>query len=155
MRAHTRLTTAVFCALGGFAVLGAAPAGAMGEHGSGDCSPGLAAATARPIVAHFQSAHLQRSPEGQAADLAATDDYTLVHTVWVQNWTAPARYGALDIASGTPKPIVAHFQKAHFERSPTQQVADLAATDDYVLLHTVWAESIAQPTVDVLTGSPC
>jgi hypothetical protein len=51
--------------------------------------------------------------------------------------------------------MYAHFEKAHLERSPAQQASDAQKTDDYLLLHTVWAESMLQPTIDVLNGTPC
>jgi hypothetical protein len=123
--------------------------------GSGDCSPGLAAGTMTPMYGHMEKAHLERSPGQQVGDLQKTDDYLEVHTVWIEAFTAPARNGLVHIAGETPKPFFGHIEHAHLQRSPGQQVADLRATDDYLLVHTVWAESMLQPTIDVLDGSPC
>jgi hypothetical protein len=122
-------------------------------HGSGDCSPGLVDGTTEPMYAHFQKAHMERSPAQQVGDAQETDDYLLLHSVWIENFTAPARNGVVHIAGETPKPFFGHIEHAHLQRSPGQQVADLRATDDYLLLHTVWAQSLMQPTVDVLDGS--
>jgi len=122
---------------------------------SGDCSPGLVDGTTAPMYAHFEKAHLERSPAQQSSDAQKTDDYLLLHSVWVENFTAAARYGVVHIAGETPKPFFAHIEHAHLQRSPGQQAGDLRATDDYLLLHTVWAESMLQPTIDVLNGTPC
>jgi hypothetical protein len=96
---------------------------------------------------------MERSPAQQVGDAQETDDYLLLHSVWIENFTAPARNGVVHIAGETPKPFFGHIEHAHLQRSPGQQVADLRATDDYLLLHTVWAQSLMQPTVDVLDGS--
>jgi hypothetical protein len=122
---------------------------------SGDCSPGLVDATTAPMYAHFEKAHMERSPAQQVADAQKTDDYLLLHTVWIENFSAPARHGVVHIAGETPKPLFGHIEHAHLQRSPGQQVGDLRATDDYVLLHTVWIESMLQPGIDVLNGSSC
>jgi len=123
--------------------------------GSGECSPGLVDGTTAPMYAHFEKAHLERSPAQQVSDAQKTDDYLLLHTVWIENFTAAARYGIVHIAGETPKPFFGHIEHAHLQRSPGQQLGDLRATDDYLLLHTVWAESMLQPTIDVVDGSPC
>lgn len=60
--------------------------------------------------------------------------------------------GAMLVGLASPAMAAEH---AHMQRSPGQQVADLRATDDYLLLHTVWAESMLQPTIDILNGSSC
>jgi len=155
--------------------------------GSGECSPGLVDGTTAPMYAHFEKAHLERSPAQQVSDAQKTDDYLLLHTVWIENFTAareadvpvammienpnvnqeiydkvraaigleaPAG-GIVHIAGETPKPFFGHIEHAHLQRSPGQQLGDLRATDDYLLLHTVWAESMLQPTIDVVDGSPC
>jgi len=159
---HRRARILAVAATTGLLVAGlASPALAAGHSmepapdGSGDCSPGLVAGTTTPMYGHIEKAHLERSPAQQAGDAQKTDDYVEVHTVWIEAVTAPARNGAARIAGETPKPFFGHIEHAHLQRSPGQQVSDLRATDDYVLVHTVWAESLLQPTIDVLDGRPC
>lgn len=149
-------------AAAGALVLGLAAPAMAADHSmqpppshSGDCSPGLVAGTTTPIYAHFEKAHLERSPAQQVGDAQKTDDYLLVHTVWIEMFSAPARNGIVHIAGESPKPFFGHMKHAHLQRSPGQQVADLRGTDDYLLLHTVWIESMLQPTSDVVNGSPC
>ena len=122
---------------------------------SGDCSPGLVAGSVTPIYGHIEKAHLERSPAQQVGDLQKTNDYVEVHTVWIEAFTAPARNGVVHIAGDTPKPFFGHIEHAHLQRSPGQQVSDLRDSDDYLLFHTVWAESLLQPTIGVIDGSPC
>ena len=152
--AGTALGGVVLCITAGTPALAVDHPGSPG-HGGGECTPGLVEGTSTPVYAHVEKAHLERSPAQQVSDIQATDDYVLLHTVWAESFTAPTRYGATYIAQETPRPVFGHVQKAHLERSPGQQVGDVRATDDYVLLHTVWAESIAQPTVDVINGHGC
>ena len=45
--------------------------------GSGECSPGLVDGTTAPMYAHFEKAHLERSPAQQVSDAQKTDDYLL------------------------------------------------------------------------------
>jgi hypothetical protein len=123
--------------------------------GSGDCSPGLVDGTTAPIYGHMEKAHLERSPAQQVSDLQKTDNYVLIHTEWIEMFTAPARAGLVHIAGETPKPFFGHMEHAHLQRSPGQQAGDLRATDDYALQHTVWIESMAQPSIEVVNGSPC
>ena len=159
---HRRARLLAADAAAGLIVVGLAGPAMAADHsmdpapsGSGDCSPGLAAGTMTPMYGHIEKAHLERSPGQQVGDLQKTDDYLEVHTVWVEAFTAPARNGVVHIAGETPKPFFGHIEHAHLQRSPGQQVADLRATDDYLLIHTVWFESMLQPTIDVLDGSPC
>ncbi len=123
--------------------------------GGGECTPGLVEGTAIPAYSHVEKVHLTRSPAQQVSDIRATDDYVLLHTALVDTVTAPARYGAVYIAQESPKPIFPHVQKVHLERSPAQQVSDIRATDDYVLLHTSLVWSVAVPVVDVIDGHDC
>jgi hypothetical protein len=157
-----RARLAAAAVVAGTLVLGSAAPAMAAEHsmppaasGSGDCSPGLVDGTSTPIFAHIEKAHLERSPQQQAGDLQKTDDYLLLHTVWIEMVTAPARAGLVHIAGETPKPFFGHIEHAHLQRSPSQQAGDLRATDDYLLLHTVWAESMLAPTLDVINGNPC
>jgi hypothetical protein len=123
--------------------------------GGGECTPGLVEGTAIPTYSHVEKVHLTRSPAQQVSDIRATDDYVLLHTALIDTVTAPARYGAVYIAQEAPKPIGPHLQKVHLERSPAQQVSDIRATDDYVLLHTSLVWSVAVPTFDVINGHDC
>jgi len=159
LRRRGRLLAA---AAAGLCVVGLASPAMAADHsmepapsGSGDCSPGLVAGTMTPMYGHMEKAHLERSPAQQAGDLQKTDDYLEVHTVWIEAFTAPARNGVVRIAGETPKPFFGHVEHAHLQRSPGQQVSDLRDSDDYVLVHTVWAESMLQPTIDVLDGGRC
>ena len=121
----------------------------------GECTPGLVEGTAIPTYSHVEKVHLQRSPAQQVSDIRSTDDYVLLHTALIDTVTAPTRYGAAYIAQESPKPIFPHVQKVHLERSPAQQVSDIRATDDYVLLHTALLWSVAVPAVDVISGHDC
>jgi hypothetical protein len=145
-------------ALGGavFCLTAATPALAM-DHSSpgGECTPGLVEGTAIPMYSHVEKVHLTRSPGQQVSDIRATDDYVLLHTAWIDTFTAPARYGAVYIGQEAPKPIFPHLQKVHLERSPAGQVSDIRATDDYALMHTALAWNVAQPVADVISGHGC
>jgi hypothetical protein len=157
---HRRARLAAVSAAAGLVVVGLATPAMAADHSmdppgaSGGCSPGLVAGTATPFYGHIEKAHLERSPAQQVGDAQKTNDYVEVHTVWVEAFTAPARNGIVHIAGETPKPFFGHIEHAHLQRSPGQQVSDLRATDDYVLIHTVWAESMLQPTIDVMDGRP-
>lgn len=145
-------------ALGGVALCFAVgtPALAMDQPSrGGECTPGLVEGTVIPTYSHVEKVHLTRSPNQQVSDIRATDDYVLLHTAWVDTITAPARYGAAYIGQESPRPLFPHVQKVHLERSPAQQVEDIRATDDYVLLHTALVQSVAQPTEDVINGHSC
>ena len=159
---HRRARLVAVSAAAGLFVAGLAGPALAADHsmepapsGSGDCSPGLVGGTMTPMYGHIEKAHLERSPAQQVGDLQKTNDYVEIHTVWIEAFTAPARNGVVHITGETPKPFFGHIEHAHLQRSPGQQVSDLRSTDDYVLVHTVWAESMLQPTIDVIDGSPC
>src|SRR5262249_33819184 len=44
--------------------------------------------TLAPVMAHIQSAHLERSPLQQVTDILAIDQYVLTHTVWLETVVA-------------------------------------------------------------------
>ena len=46
--------------------------------------------TLAPVIAHIQSAHLERSPLQQVTDILAVDQYVLTHTVWLETVLKPA-----------------------------------------------------------------
>jgi hypothetical protein len=50
-------------------------------------------------------------------------------------------------SAGTVAPFWAHFEAAHLETSPGQQVADALDLDQYVLTHTVLVEDMLDPIV--------
>jgi plastocyanin len=45
--------------------------------------------TLAPVMAHINSAHLERSPVQQVNDILAADQYVLTHTVWLETVLAP------------------------------------------------------------------
>ena len=106
-----------------------------------DCG---ADAMARPLIDHVNSAHLERSPLQQVNDLLQVDSYVLAHTVLVESVLAPG----VPTANAVLDPLVQHVETAHLERSPLQQARDLADVDDYVLAHTVLAESVLKPVLE-------
>jgi hypothetical protein len=124
----------------------------MGDGSGGRCSSGLVPETATPIFAHVEKAHLERSPTQQASDVQATGDYVALHLAWIGAFTAPAGKAAPAAGEGAASAFQGHVQKAHVERSPTDQVADITQTDDYVLLHTVLVESMGRSLTDSLAG---
>jgi amicyanin len=46
--------------------------------------------TLAPVIAHIESAHLERSPLQQVNDILAVDQYVLTHTVWLETVLKPA-----------------------------------------------------------------
>ena len=46
--------------------------------------------TLAPVMAHIESAHLERSPLQQVNDVLAVDQYVLTHTVWLETVLKPA-----------------------------------------------------------------
>ena len=122
----------------GSVALGVTPgsAGASGSstapsHVASPVHAGAAVATTAP--AHTPSAH--------TADPATTTPSTTATTVPA---VAPP---VATCATGTVAPFWAHFQAAHLETSPGQQVADALDLDQYVLTHTVLVEDMLDPIV--------
>jgi plastocyanin len=104
------------------------------------------------FMAHVKAAHLERSPFQQVTDILAVDQYVLTHTVWLEQVLQPVYDGTADqVVKDTLVPVIAHIQAAHLERSPLQQVNDILATDQYILTHTVWLETVLAPAAEQLT----
>jgi hypothetical protein len=106
------------------------------------CSAG----TVAPFWAHFEAAHLETSPGQQVADALDLDQYVLTHTVLVEDMLTPVVEALVGDGDG-PGAFWAHFQAAHLETSPGQQVADALDLDQYVLTHTVLVEDMLDPIV--------
>jgi hypothetical protein len=103
-------------------------------------------------MAHVKAAHLERSPFQQVTDILAIDQYVLTHTVWLEQVLQPVFDGTADqVVKDTLAPVIAHIQAAHLERSPLEQVNDILATDQYILTHTVWLETVLAPAAEQLT----
>jgi hypothetical protein len=137
--------------LGGAATLlaGASPAFAAEPHpdmgaGGGGCSSGLIPETVTPIYSHFEKAHLERSPTQQGSDIQATGDYVALHQAWIESFTSPGLKAVPGAGQDAAAAFQGHMQKAHVERTPTDQVADLSDADNYVQLHTVLIEAMTQ-----------
>ena len=50
-------------------------------------------------------------------------------------------------------PFWIHFEKAHLETSPGQQVADALDVDQYVKTHTVLLDAMLSPVIQAIFGS--
>lgn len=125
----------------------------MGSGGAGTCSNEiLVNAMLDPFITHFYRAHLERSPGQQANDALNPNQYTLTHTVLVEDMIAPAVTAVQDSLNGVV-PFTNHFYRAHLERSPGQQVNDALNVNQYVTTHTVLAEDMTAPAVDAVEGS--
>ena len=97
-----------------------------------------------PFWVHFQKAHLETSPGQQVAEALDVDQYTKTHTVLVADMLRPL----LDFSGpNVLAPFWVHFQKAHLETSPGQQVAEALALDQYVKTHTVLVEDMLAPVM--------
>lgn len=104
------------------------------------------------LMAHVQSAHLERGLFQQVTDILDVNQYVLTHTVWLEQVLKPVFDGTADqVVKDTLAPVMAHIEAAHLERSPLQQVTDILAVDQYVLTHTVWLETVLKPAAEQLT----
>ncbi|MGP3921983.1 cupredoxin domain-containing protein [Streptomyces sp. 8N616] len=131
---------------------GGSSSGGTGGSGGGDDDAQCSSVkqVLLPILQHINTAHLERSPGEQVQDALALDQYIKTHTVWVESILNPAVEGGGATADKTLTVLLQHIKTAHLEESPGQQVKDLLNADDYVKLHTVWAEHMLQPTEDYL-----
>ena len=93
------------------------------------------------FMQHFYAAHLETSPGQQVAEALDVDQYTLTHTVLIENMLKPLLGGL----TGTMDAFMQHVYAAHLETSPGQQVADAVALDQYIKTHTVMIEDMIQP----------
>jgi hypothetical protein len=113
--------------------------------------PGLMEAVVSPFEVHFDKAHLERSPSEQVSDVADVDQYAKTHTVLFGQMLDPL-FRLLLAAPGGLDPFFVHFDKAHLERSPSEQVSDVADVDQYAKTHTVLFEEMLAPSFGVVTG---
>jgi amicyanin len=93
------------------------------------------------FMQHFYAAHLETSLLQQVQDALAVDQYAKTHTVLVENMLKPLLGGA----QSTVDVFLQHVYAAHLETSPTQQVADALALDQYIKTHTVMIENMVKP----------
>jgi amicyanin len=117
------------------------------------CS-GLSESVLAPFVVHFDKAHLERSPGGQVSDALNVDQYAKTHTVLFEAMLAPLFHLVQSAPSGL-NPFVVHFDKAHLERSPAEQVSDALNADQYAKTHTVLFEAMLAPTTGAVAGTSC
>jgi len=126
-------------------------------------TPGAIDSATQAFIAHLYAAHLSTSPAAQVQSiLSDPNNYVLVHTALVQAMLSSGLSSATSIGSvlqGVTTPLFAHIYSAHLSQSPEQQVQSIVSNPDaYILLHTVWAESMLTPLTDwfeaVLGGAP-
>jgi hypothetical protein len=126
-------------------------------------TPGAVDAASNAFIAHLETAHLQTSPTDQVkAILSNPSNYVLVHTALIQAMAQTGLTDATSIGSvldGVTTPFFAHIFSAHLSQSPQQQLAALLGDPNaYVMLHTVWVQSMLTPLTDwfeaLLGGSP-
>jgi plastocyanin len=94
--------------------------------------------------------------------LSSPDNYVLVHTALVEAMLKSGLTSASELGTVLQQvstPFWAHIYSAHLSQSPAQQVnAILSSPDQYVLLHTVWAQSMLTPLTTwfeaLLGGTP-
>jgi plastocyanin len=134
---------------GGMPGMGApAPSG-----GGASCSDqALATAMLTPFVVHLDHAHLGESPAQQAGDLMNLNQYTLTHTVLVENMLSPL-FTVLEAAPSGLDAFFTHLDHAHLEESPAQQVSDISNVSQYVNTHTVLVENMLAPTISAAEGT--
>jgi plastocyanin len=98
------------------------------------------------FMRHVEVAHLQSSPSQQTADLLALDQYIKTHTVLVQDMLQPTLDGVVtDATAKSLDAFFTHMEVAHLQSSPSQQIADLLAADQYVKTHTVLVQDMLKP----------
>lgn len=103
------------------------------------------------FLKHLKAGHLDTSPEGQVKDILDADQYTLTHTVLVENMLAQSTTDAGSLpaaASALIDVFMKHLNAGHLETSPEGQVKDIGDTDQYVLTHTVLVENMMAPILE-------
>ena len=139
----------------------ASPASASSPTTTQTCttSKPYANATTDPFEQHMNDAHFSRSPSEQAQDIADTSEWIKVHTVLVEAMAVPTLEQGDKLTTVLQEalaPFVAHFDAAHLEQSPTQQMAALLDPSTYAMTHTVLVEQMLKPVADwfaaVLSG---
>ena len=114
----------------------------------------LTTAMLTPFLVHFDKAHLEMSPGEQVAQAMNVDQYVKTHTVLIEAMYTPLVNFAT-IAPTALNPFVVHFDKAHLETSPGQQVSDATNVDQYTKTHTVLVENMLAPLETGLTAAGC
>jgi len=112
---------------------------------------GVSVAFVEPFWRHFQTAHLERSPSGQASDALDVDQYVKTHTMLLELMLDPVVMLAIAAPRGI-EPFWHHFETAHLERSPSDQVSDLLNVSQYTKTHTVLLEHMLAPAVGAAVG---
>ncbi|HEY2705523.1 MAG TPA: hypothetical protein VGL20_17715 [Candidatus Dormibacteraeota bacterium] len=150
------MKTVVQHAAGGLAIAlvglgtGAVPASADGSGGA--CNASLVTGTLTPFTEYMNQAHLERSPLQQVRDAQDPDTYIRTHTILAQNMSEPLWRALFTISDGSANPLLVNVNQDHFERSPSQQVGDMAQADSYVKQHTVLVEHVLQPVLSAVSG---
>ena len=126
-------------------------------------TPGAIDAATQAFMAHLYAAHLSSSPADQVnAILSNPSNYVLIHTALVEAMMQTGVASFTNIGStlqAVTIPFFAHIYSAHLSQSPEQQVQAIVSNPDaYVLLHTVWAQSMLSPLTSwfetLLGGTP-
>jgi hypothetical protein len=121
---------------GGSVALGVTP-GSTGSPSGGTAGAGGSTVTAAP--SHVAAPVATTLPGHTTATTVASTTPT----------TVPAVAPPVTVAcsAGTVAPFWSHFEAAHLETSPGQQVAEALDLDQYVLTHTVLVEDMLTPIV--------
>lgn len=112
-----------------------------------DCT---SSAVADAFLAHIKGAHLETSPLQQVQEILAFDQWVLTHTVWIESFLTPLLEGD-KVGKEMVTRLWAHIDGAHLQLSPSEQVADILATDQWVKTHTVWISSVLEPALEQAT----
>lgn len=105
------------------------------------------------FLQHFYAAHLERSLLGQVQDIVDIDQYVVMHTVLVKNMIEPQVTALLSGSEAALTIFLQHLYVAHLERSPGEQVKDIAALDQYVQMHTAMVANMIKPFANTELGS--
>ena len=129
-----------------------APPSEPAKQPEASCSADLFDAMLTPFIVHFDKAHLEMSPGEQAAQAMNVDQYVKTHTVLIEAMYTPL-VNALMAAPTGLDPFFVHFDKAHLETSPGQQVSDATNVDQYTKTHTVLVENMLAPSMTSVSGT--
>lgn len=129
--------------------------------GDGDVAvgvtPGTSAPAANPATtapAASTASHVAAAPTATTAAPSHTTATTTA-PVTTPTTSAPTVAPPVTVAcsTGTVEPFWTHFEAAHLETSPGQQVSDALSLDQYVLTHTVLVENMLTPILEGLVGT--
>jgi hypothetical protein len=112
----------------------------------------IADAIANPFIVHLDNAHLAESPSQQVSQASNVDQYTLTHTVLIEQMLNPV-FSLVEAAPNGVTPFITHVDNAHLSESPSQQVSQASDVDQYTQIHTVLAEQMIDPTTQSITGT--